>query len=78
MVKNKESMSVGKKAALIHKAEPFSPLSLSQVHPIAERAVERFFEKGSIIALKMQYLHATSLQLFRSLALAIRNHATAI
>jgi len=49
MVKNKESMSVEKKAALIHKAEPFSPLSLSQVHPIAERAVERFFEKGSII-----------------------------
>jgi len=44
-----EKMSPEKKAALIQATELFSPLSLSQVLPIADRATEQFFPRGSII-----------------------------
>jgi diguanylate cyclase (GGDEF)-like protein len=42
-------MNQEKKAAIIQATELFSPLSLSQVLPIAERSTERFFPQGSII-----------------------------
>jgi diguanylate cyclase (GGDEF)-like protein len=44
-----ETIGPEKKAALIRATELFSPLSLSQVLPIAERATEQFFPQGSII-----------------------------
>jgi diguanylate cyclase (GGDEF)-like protein len=44
-----ETMNPEKKAAFIQATELFSPLSLSQILPIAERATERFFPRGSII-----------------------------
>ena len=44
-----EQMDPAKKAALIQATELFSPLSLSQVLPIAERCSECFFPQGSII-----------------------------
>jgi diguanylate cyclase (GGDEF)-like protein len=44
-----ETMNPEKKAILIQATELFSPLSLSQVLPIAERATERFFPQGTII-----------------------------
>lgn len=44
-----ETMNPEKKAILIQATELFSPLSLSQVLPIAERSTEQFFPQGSII-----------------------------
>jgi diguanylate cyclase (GGDEF)-like protein len=49
MVTITETMNAKEKAALIQATELFSPLSLSQVLPIAERSTESLFPEGSVI-----------------------------
>ena len=44
-----EIMNPEEKAVLIQATELFSPLSLSQVLPIAERSTEQFFPQGNVI-----------------------------